>query len=173
MTPQQSTNPLINKLRRELNPVVCPKCSSKNTSKAGKRKTRTGDVQLYQCKDCRKYFTKRTIQHVSYSSKHLLAALSLYNRGYNQTETIDMMRKRYKISIPQATLSNWIHKYSTLLTFTPMRNKYTIDPEELIFSKKEALLISALKRLLKITSQQALVLLKSPLVNLLALTTFN
>jgi DNA-directed RNA polymerase subunit RPC12/RpoP len=47
----------INKVIPEINVNSCQYCNSTNIVKDGKRHNKTGDLQIYLCRDCGHYFT--------------------------------------------------------------------------------------------------------------------
>ncbi len=115
----------------------CPNCKSKkHIIHYGKRRTKDGLVQINRCTACSKNFTTRTLRYAQYPNHIILKAISTYNLGYTQLETINRINKRFKIKIPQPTLSTWLKRYSDIFTFNYLRKKYVIDPKEIIVKKK-------------------------------------
>lgn len=115
----------------------CPNCKSKkHIIHYGKRRTKDGLVQINRCTACSKNFTTRTLKYAQYPNHIILKAISTYNLGYTQLETINRINKRFKIKIPQPTLSTWLKRYSAICTFNRLRKNYIIDPKNIIVSKK-------------------------------------
>jgi transposase-like protein len=116
---------------------TCPNCkSNKHIIRYGNRHTKAGPVKIYRCTDCNQNFTTKTLKHTQYPNHIILNALSTYNLGYTQTETVNRINKRFKIKISQPALSTWLKRYSDICTFNYLRKKYTIDPKEIIKKKK-------------------------------------
>jgi transposase-like protein len=115
----------------------CPHCgSSKNVVRAGLRKTTQGQVQRYTCKSCQKSFSITPLPRTSYPPKIIFSAISTYNLGHSPTETIKITNRRFKTHIPKSTLFSWLTRYRNICTFFPLRKKYSIDPKDIIFTKK-------------------------------------
>jgi transposase-like protein len=116
---------------------LCPRCRSpKQVRKAGFRRTKKGPVQRYKCTECKRYFTLKTLPNTSYSPRIILTTISTYNMGFSGEQTRRIINKRFKIQIPISTLYSWINIYDGICTFLPLRRKYTIDPKEIIQSKR-------------------------------------
>ena len=67
-------------LKTHDNNPVCPECNCKDTVKKGKRRNRLQTLQLFQCIECLHKFTGAPGKNRSYSLKHILEAVSMYNR---------------------------------------------------------------------------------------------
>ena len=116
---------------------TCPNCKSRNhVIHYGNRRTKNGQVQIYRCTACKKNFTTRTLKHTQYPNHIILNAISTYNLGYTQIETVNRINKRFKTKISQPSLSTWLKRYSDICTFIYLRKNYTIDPKEIIKKKK-------------------------------------
>lgn len=115
----------------------CPNCNSnKQIIHHGKRHIKTGQVQVFRCIACGKNFTTRTLKYTQYPNHIILNAISTYNQGYTQLETVNRINKRFRTKISQPALSTWLKRYSDICTFNYFRKKYTIDPKEIIIKKK-------------------------------------
>jgi len=115
----------------------CPFCSTtKDVIRSGIRKAKYGTTQIYYCKNCHRYFTARKIKRIHYQPKVILQAISYYNLGWTLDKTVAMLRKRHKASVPRSTIHTWLKDYNDIFTFSTLRNKYTIDPSEIIQKKK-------------------------------------
>jgi transposase-like protein len=116
---------------------ACPNCkSNRHIVLYGKRRTKAGPAQIYRCINCSRNFTSRPLKYAQYPDRIILNAVSTYNLGYTQKETLSRINKRFKTKISQPTLSTWLKRYSDLCTFNRLRKKYVIDPKEIIVSKK-------------------------------------
>lgn len=102
--------------------IICPSCSSKNIVKKGKRKRKFREIQQFQCKDCNKFFLSEK-QEKTYSLKIILSSISNYNLGYKLNQVSNLIKSRYKLSIPISTVSSWINEYKESCTFNKLRDK--------------------------------------------------
>jgi len=118
----------------------CKFCSSKNIIKKGKRKNKLEEIQILQCKNCKKRFTIGEIKSKTYPAKIILNSISKYNLGYSQQQTSKIISQKFKIKVPQRTISEWVNQYKPLTTFNKLRKKAKklFSPEELI-EKREFL----------------------------------
>ena len=116
---------------------LCPNCSSnRQIIRYGKRHIKIGQVHVFRCTACSQNFTTRTLRYTQYPNHIILNAISTYNLGYTQLETINKINKRFKTKISQPALSTWLKRYSDICSFNYLRMKYTIDPKEIIVKKK-------------------------------------
>ena len=137
---QNTTHQLSPTKQQSNKPQFFPCCqyckSNKHIIHYGKRRTITEFVQIYRCTACKKNFTNRTLKYAQYSNHIILNAISTYNLGYTQLETINRINKRFKTKISQPALATWLERYSDICTFSYLRKKYVIDPNDIIVSKK-------------------------------------
>ncbi|MEK6869174.1 MAG: PD-(D/E)XK nuclease family protein [Nanoarchaeota archaeon] len=103
--------------------IECPYCQSKNTKKEGKRKSKHETVQKYFCKACYKNFTSKALKNKTYPAKIILNALSFYNLGHSQQQTSKIVAQKFKIKVPQRTISQWLKEYKEICTFTRLRKQ--------------------------------------------------
>lgn len=121
---------------------TCPKCQSKNIIKKGIRKNKFQSIQVYKCKGCKAIFSPGPAKNITYPVKIILNAISYYNLGYSQQEVSKIIAKRFKIRVPQRTISSWIRKFKEICRFSRMRSeviKHHLKhhpKNDLIFSKK-------------------------------------
>ncbi len=115
-------------------PRFCPRCDSRDIIKKGARQNQYRLIQLYFCKDCRKYFTQTDIERVKYPPNVILRSISLYNLGYTQQAVCRLIAKHHRLSIPPRTLSDWISRYRSICSYSRLRNKGTelYGPGEII-----------------------------------------
>lgn len=120
--------------------IICPYCNSKNIKKEGKRKNKQQTVQVYYCKDCNKYFSDSTkrLANKTYPPNIVLKSVSLYNLGYTQQQGSKLIAQKFKIRVPQRTISEWIKGYKPICTYNKLRAKATklYKPNNIIFSKR-------------------------------------
>ena len=118
-------------------PPACPHCNSKEkVVKSGTRTLKEDTAQLYLCRNCNKRFSDRKLPHTSYPPKVILTALTYFNQGHTLDMTVRTMRRRFKIKIPISTVNNWIKNYGSELTFTKLRKKYDLDPNQTIKTRR-------------------------------------
>ena len=111
----------------------CPSCSSsKDIIRSGRRK----GIQQYLCKACKRSFIYKTLPNASYPPRIILSAISTYNLGHTLENTTKIINRRFKTRLPITTLHSWLNRYKHICTFLPLRRKYSIDPEEIILSKR-------------------------------------
>ncbi len=117
--------------------MECKYCSSKNVIKKGKRKNKFEEIQLFQCKSCKKRFTLKELKNKTYQPKIILNAISYYNLGNTQTQVSKLISQRYKVKPPQRTISEWINQYKNTCTYSKLRNKAKklCTPKSIIFKK--------------------------------------
>lgn len=104
-------------------PSFCPHCHSEKVIRKGTRKNQFRVIPLYLCKACSKYFSSVDIARVKYPPHIILKALSLYNLGHPQTEVVGILTARYKVRVPQRTISSWLTRYAKLCAFRQLRSK--------------------------------------------------
>jgi transposase-like protein len=115
----------------------CPHCSSKTQIvKAGSRKLRNENTQMYLCKSCNQRFTNRTIPHTTYPTSIILHSLTYFNLGHTLAQTQTTMQRNHKTKIPISTLNNWVKRFEAELSFIRLRKNYDFDPQTAIHSKK-------------------------------------
>ena len=117
-------------------PIRCPFCNSAKVKKQGKRKSRLQTTQKYLCKKCSKYFSDnaKRISNKTYPANIILNSISLYNLGHSQQKVSKLISQRYKIIVPQRTISEWFNNYKDICTFNKMRKQAIMlySPDEII-----------------------------------------
>jgi len=123
-------------IQPEIKSIACPICSSKNIRKYGTKRAKLQNSQRYQCKDCNKIFTLKEGSNKTYPLNIILNAVSYYNLGYSQAETIKLLANKFKPS--QKTVSNWINEYKPICTYDKLRKKAIklFKPKDIIFSSR-------------------------------------
>ncbi len=112
--------------------IICPKCSSKSTTKKGTRKNKQQIIQQYKCKNCSNIFTKQPLKQKTYPIQIILKTLSLYNLCYSQAGIQKLLKTNPRPS--QKTISNWINEFKTITTFNRLLKeaKAQFSPENII-----------------------------------------
>lgn len=97
------------------NELVC-KCGSMQVIKIGMRHNKSGNIQVYKCKECNKKwsdnlgFAKNKI-----NSKVITVALDLYFKGVSLRKVKEHVKLFYGISISHVAILNWIHKFGEVV----------------------------------------------------------
>lgn len=96
----------------------CPICKKNDLMiKHGKRYNRSGTVQRYYCKRCKKRFSGRpAFKHMKHKIETIVTALDLYYRGLSLRQIANHLESIQKTKITHATVQNWIRKYVSLVT---------------------------------------------------------
>lgn len=71
--------------------VECVYCGSFNTIKVGKRKTKCGPRQRYQCKDCKRKFVNDPIKGYKATAKLICLSMDLYFKGLSYRKIADTL----------------------------------------------------------------------------------
>jgi len=126
---------LAGNLNRE---ATCPRCGARDLVRNGRRKLRSGSVQVYGCRRCGLYFSDRGLKHKSYDARTILRAISLYNLGYMLEETRREMGRRFHQKIPLSTIASWVKEYSDVCTYARLRERGMgfYSPADLVLSTR-------------------------------------
>jgi putative transposase len=112
------------KLRREVQSRViepisdihsCIFCGSSKIVRDGIRHNKFGDIQKFNCKDCRKYFTINIgFEKMKHSPQGITTAMQLYFSGESLRNTAKSLRL-IGVQVSHRTVLNWIQKYTSLM----------------------------------------------------------
>lgn len=97
------------------NELAC-KCGSVNVIKIGVRHNKSGDIQVYKCKECNKKwsdnlgFAKNKI-----NSKVITVALDLYFKGISLRKVKEHVKLFHGISVSHVAILGWIHKFGEVV----------------------------------------------------------
>jgi len=103
---------------------ACTYCSSSNLMKYGLRKNKTGNLQVFYCRDCHKYFTINIgFEKMKHNPQAITSAMQLYFSGESLRNTMKSL-KLLGVEVSYRTILNWIKKYVGLMknyveTITP------------------------------------------------------
>ncbi len=95
----------------------CPKCgSAEHFIKRGPRYNRSGIVQTYYCKKCRRKFSGRTaFRGMKTKAATVVVALDLYYRGLSLRQISEHLEASHGIKVAHGTVYYWIKKYVELV----------------------------------------------------------
>ncbi|RLF40257.1 MAG: IS6 family transposase [Thermoplasmata archaeon] len=99
------------KTELETNEIRCDRCNSINVIKRGKRKTKAGIRQRYECKECGRRFTPEPIKHRKTNSKLIALTMDLYFKGLSTRKIADTIYQFYGIKVDHTTIMRWINTY--------------------------------------------------------------
>ena len=91
---------------------LCKYCDSGNLIKRGFRKNKTGNIQKYQCKDCKKRFALNVgFEAMRYDDTIITGALQIYFSGISVRKIADHY-EMLGTDVSYKTIYNWVVKYS-------------------------------------------------------------
>jgi transposase-like protein len=88
--------------------MKCEHCESRNIVRNGKRRLLNATNQRYLCANCGKRFSS---QKGKFSGPLVLFAVSSYNSGNSLTQTVALVKRRYKCDVNASTILRWARKY--------------------------------------------------------------
>jgi transposase-like protein len=106
------------------NLAECTYCGSSNLMKYGLRKNKTGNIQVFYCRNCHKYFTINIgFERMKHNPQAITSAMQLYFSGESLRNTMRSL-KLLGVEVSYRTILNWIRKYTKLMqeyveTITP------------------------------------------------------
>ena len=93
----------------------CPKCQSTNIKKAGLRKNKSGNIQLFQCKECNyKFSINRGFERMRATPEQITMAMNLYFNGESSRKTAQSIALT-GVKVSYKTIQNWNKKYVELM----------------------------------------------------------
>ncbi len=104
---------------RRIQPIInatqCVYCESLDIVKAGLRHNKHGDIQLFQCKTCGRYFSFNIgFEKMKHNPQAITTAMQLYFSGESLRNTQRSLRIM-GVEVSHQTVYNWIKKYTKLL----------------------------------------------------------
>ena len=120
----------INSPKSKFLKVNCPSCEAEQVV-FGKISTKV------KCNSCKKTFADASIKNKTYPAKIILNAVSYYNLGSTQLEVSKLLSQRYKVKVPQRTISVWVAEYKNICTFARLRKQAArlYNTKSIVFSK--------------------------------------
>ena len=96
--------------------MKCPKCSSKEIVKRGKRYNKSGAKQLYLCNGCKLTFVRQDgFERMRHDKKIISRAIHMHNDGMSLFQVKNHLWQYDKVKITRKTISDWTKKYSIFL----------------------------------------------------------
>ena len=93
----------------------CIFCNSSNIVKDGLRHNKRGDIQKYNCRDCKRYFTINLgFERMHATPQVITSALQLYFTG-ESFRNVQKFLKLQGVNINHNTIYRWIKKYVMLM----------------------------------------------------------
>jgi len=97
------------------NLTECIYCGSSNIVKDGKRKNKSGMLQIFECRDCHKYFTFNIgFERMKHNPQAITTSLQLYFSGESLRNTMKAL-ELMGVKVSYRTILNWIKKYIALM----------------------------------------------------------
>jgi hypothetical protein len=98
------------------------------------RKTRYDVRQRYGCNACGCTFTAGVTKRSSYPVKLIMEGISRYNLGYAARETLQYLRRRFSLPVPEKTFRRWYTTHKLLCTYHHIRARIhqRYPPRELV-----------------------------------------
>jgi transposase-like protein len=93
----------------------CIYCGSTNFIKKGIRKNKSGNLQKFYCRNCKRYFTFNLgFEKMKHNPKAVTIAMQLYFSGESLRNTANSLRL-IGVEVSYRTILNWIRKYTKLM----------------------------------------------------------
>lgn len=97
------------------NLTECIFCGSLNIVKDGVRHNKHGDIQIFHCKDCGRYFTFNIgFERMKHNPQAITSAMQLYFSGESLRNVMKSLRL-LGVEVSHQTVYNWIKKYVKLM----------------------------------------------------------
>ncbi len=93
----------------------CKYCKSEAVVKCGLRRNKQGDIQKFQCNDCKRCFTINLgFEKMKHNPQGITTAMQLYFSGESLRNTARSL-KLLGMEVSHQTIYNWIEKYTSLM----------------------------------------------------------
>jgi len=97
------------------NLTECIFCGSSNIVKDGVRHNKHGNIQIFHCKDCCRYFTFNVgFERMKHNPQAITSAMQLYFSGESLRNVMKSLRL-LGVEVSHQTVYNWINKYVKLM----------------------------------------------------------
>jgi len=116
---------------RRIEPITdvsnCVFCGSSNIVKDGVRRNKHGDIQIFNCKDCGRYFTFNIgFERMKHNPQAVTTAMQLYFSGESLRNTQKSLRL-IGVDVSHKTVYMWIKKYVALMEEYVMKLKVDVS----------------------------------------------
>lgn len=99
----------------EVKPTGCIYCGSANIKKDGIRRNKRGDIQIFECKTCSKYFTINLgFERMHATPQIITTAMQLYFSG-ESLRNVEKFIRLQGLSVSHVAVYKWIKKYIALM----------------------------------------------------------
>lgn len=93
----------------------CVFCHSSNIIRYGVRHNKRGDIQVFHCKQCRRFFTFNVgFKKMKHNPQAITSAMQLYFSGESLRNTMKSL-KLLGVEVSHQTVYKWIRKYVKLM----------------------------------------------------------
>ncbi|HEC88577.1 MAG TPA: IS6 family transposase [Thermoplasmata archaeon] len=141
---RENINADILELKDEMDAKIirCDRCGSRHVIKRGKRKTKAGIRQRYECKECGRRFTPEPIKHKKADTKLIALCMDLFFKGLSLRKITDTIYQFYGIKIHHETVRRWINTVMSKIkeyvdTQAPEVSDFWHVDEQMIKTKKD------------------------------------
>ncbi|MGD0424099.1 MAG: DDE-type integrase/transposase/recombinase [Candidatus Bathyarchaeia archaeon] len=94
---------------------ACLFCKSEKIVKDGVRRNKSGDIQIFECRACGKYFTINLgFERMKHNPQGITTAMQMYFSGESLRNTARTLRL-LGVQVSHQTVYNWIEKYTELM----------------------------------------------------------
>jgi len=106
----------------------CPICDSdEQVIGRGLRYNKSGPVQLYYCKSCKKKFRDRRM--LESKIRAIMIAWDLHHDGLSYRKIAKHLRSYHEVKVNHATVYNWIRRFSHVISRLGWERRH-LHPEE-------------------------------------------
>jgi transposase-like protein len=94
---------------------ACLFCKSEKIVKDGVRRNKSGNIQIFECRACGKYFTVNLgFERMKHNPQAVTTAMQMYFSGESLRNTARTL-KLLGVEVSHQTVYNWIEKYTALM----------------------------------------------------------
>jgi len=94
---------------------ACLFCKSERIVKDGVRRNKSGNIQIFECRACGRYFTVNLgFECMKYNPQAVTTAMQMYFSGESLRNTARTL-KLLGVQVSHQTVYNWIEKYTALM----------------------------------------------------------
>lgn len=105
----------VRRIQPTTNASACIYCGSENISKDGLRHNKSGDIQVFNCKECGRYFTINLgFERMHATPQAITSAMQLYFTGESLRNVQKFLRLQ-GVNVSHVAVLKWIRKYVKLM----------------------------------------------------------